>query len=310
MTDAEALQAIRRIPGFEDTPDDAAITRLGGLTNRVYRVEAAGREPVVLRLPGPGTEAYIDRGVEAANARAAARAGVSPPVLHVDPAAGIMLTRHVAGRSMTPDLFRSVPGAPTRAAQAFRTLHASGERFEFRFELFAMIDDYLAVLARRGADLPPGYLAVVAEAEDVRAALAAQPAELAPCHCDPLCENFIDTGTRMWLVDWEYSGMNDPVWDLGDLSVEAGFTGEQDRELLDAYCGGPPSPAVEGRMVAYKAMCDLLWTLWGLIQHADGNPAEDFWTYATRRFDRCKALMGTDDFAARIAALAPARAPG
>jgi thiamine kinase-like enzyme len=304
MTDADALQAIRRIPGFERTPDAAAITRLGGLTNRVYRIEVDGDEPVVLRLPGPGTEAYIDREVEAANARAAARAGVSPPVLHVEPAAGMMLIRHVAGRTMTPDLFRSVPGAPTRAAQAFRTLHTSGERFAFRFELFAMIDDYLGVLARLGAELPPGYPAVVAEAESVRVALAAQPADLAPCHCDPLCENFIDTGSRMWLVDWEYSGMNDPIWDLGDLSVEAEFTNAQDRELLEAWCGGPPPPAIQGRMVAYKAMCDLLWTLWGLIQHANRNPAEDFWAYATRRFERCKALMARDDFANRIAALA------
>ncbi|MBA3325480.1 MAG: phosphotransferase family protein [Rhodobacteraceae bacterium] len=298
----EIIAALRKVPGFAADADGLQIDPLGGLTNRVFRVHGPG-DPVVLRLPGAGTEAYIDREVEAQNARAAARAGVSPEVLWVDPPSGVMLTRHVAGETMTPERFRSRPGAPARAAAAFRTLHDSGERFAFRFELFAMLDDYLGVLDRLGAALPDGFRAVVAEAEAVRAALALRPAPLAPCHCDPLCENFIDTGARMWLVDWEYSGMNDPLWDLGDLSVEAGFAPDQDRELLEAYCGGPPSPAVTGRVVVYKAMCDLLWTLWGLIQHANQNPADDFAAYAAARFARCRALMTDPAFAAHLAAV-------
>ena len=84
--------------------------------------------------------------------------------------------------------------------------------------------------------------------------------------------------------------MNDPLWDLGDLSVEAEFDPDQDEELLAAYFGGPPPAAARGRMVAYKAMCDLLWTLWGLIQHANGNPADDFWAYSANRFPRCNRL--------------------
>ena len=166
-----------------------------------------------------------------------------------------------------------------------------------------MIDDYLGVLDRLGATLPEGYHGVVAEAGAARAALAAHPAALAPCHCDPLCENFIDTGVRMWLVDWEYSGMNDPLWDLGDLSVEAGFTPTQDREMLEAYFGAAPPAAAAGRVVIYKAMCDLLWTLWGLIQHANANPADDFWAYANTRFARCRALMASDDYARAVAAV-------
>ena len=147
----EALRMLRGIPGFGAVPDGVAVERLGGLTNRVWRVEVPDG-PVVLRLPGAGTEDYIDREVEAVNAQAAARAGVSPEVLHVDPAAGVMVSRHVAGRTMTPEAFRCVPGAPARAGEAFRRLHRSGERFAFRFELFAMIEDYLGVLgpARRG----------------------------------------------------------------------------------------------------------------------------------------------------------------
>ncbi len=108
----------------------------------------------------------------------------------------------------------------------------------------------------------------------------------------------------MWIVDWEYSGMNDPMWDLGDLSVEGKFDADQDEAMIRAYFGGTPRPAERGRIVIYKAMCDLLWTLWGLIQLANGNPADDFRAYADGRFARCRALMETDAFAGHIAAVA------
>ncbi len=94
--------------------------------------------------------------------------------------------------------------------------------------------------------------------------------------------------------------MNDPLWDLGDLSVEAGFTPEQDLELMWAYCGGEPGKSEIARMTIYKAMCDLLWTLWGLIQHSDGNQAEDFWAYSIERFDRCKSLMTSPAFSQHV----------
>ncbi len=300
----QARDALGRLPQFQDVDrETAAIERLGGLTNLVFRVDAGG-ESYCLRIAGQGTEAYIDRKVEAHNAQVAARAGVSAEVLFFDPADGLMLARFLDGTTtMTPKSFLATPGAPARAARAFRRLHDCGEAFQFRFELFAMIDDYLGVLAKRGAQLPEGYHAVVKEAQAVRRALDAHPARLAPCHCDPLCENFLDDGRRMWIVDWEYSGMNDPIWDLGDLSVEAGFGEAEDREMMEAYCGGAVPRAVHGRMVVYKAMCDLLWTLWGLIQHADDNPADDFWAYSVNRFERCKALMGRDDFGAWLAAV-------
>lgn len=292
-----------RIPALKDIPaGEVRAERLGGLTNLVYRVRTQQRD-YVLRVAGPGTESFIDRKVEAHNARAAATAGVSPEVLFVDESDGLMLMPHIPATTMTPEAFRSTAGAPARAGAAFARLHDSGQTFEFRFELFQMIDGYLKLLGELGATLPEGYHDVVEEAEAVREVLDAKPARLAPCHCDPLCENFLDTGEAMWIVDWEYSGMNDPLWDLGDLSVEAGLSPEQDLEMMQAYRSGSVSEADFGRMVVYKAMCDLLWTLWGLIQHAQGNPAEDFWAYSVDRFERCKALMGSREFHDRLAAV-------
>ncbi len=272
------------------------VTRLGGLTNRVYALSSA-----VLRVPGKGTEEYINRANEAAAARVASDAHVSPEVLYADVQTGLMVTRLVSNAvTMSPALFRDRPGAPARAGQVFRRLHRSHGVFPFCFELFAMIDDYLKVLSSKDVALPEGYHDVVREAGALRKALAKRPVPLVPCHCDPLCENFLDDGTRMWIVDWEYSGMNDPMWDLGDLSVEGGFSAAQDEEVLRAYFGGEPTPFDHGRMVIYKAMCDLLWTLWGLIQLANNNPADDFRAYADGRFARCKALMGTAEFAAHV----------
>jgi thiamine kinase-like enzyme len=111
----------------------------------------------------------------------------------------------------------------------------------------------------------------------------------------------------MWIVDWEYAGMNDPMWDLGDLSVEGKFDAAQDEGMIRAYFGGEPTPAERGRIVIYKAMCDLLWTLWGLIQLANNNPVDDFRAYADGRFARCKALMETADFERHVTAVATAR---
>jgi thiamine kinase-like enzyme len=299
----QAREALKRIPALAGLADDAAIARLGGLTNLVFRVEAGG-ERYCLRIPGKGTEEYINRAHEEVAAREAARAGVSPQVLHFDPDSGLMVTRFIdAAVTMSPEAFKSRPGAPARAGVAFRQLHDSDARFTFRFELFGMIEEYLKVLSTKDVALPEGYHDIVAEARDVRAALEAHPARLVACHCDPLCENFLDTGERMWIVDWEYSGRNDPLWDLGDLSVEGRFDAAQDEEMMCAYFGREPSAAERGRVVIYKAMCDLLWTLWGLIQFANKNPVDDFWAYATGRFERCKKLMASPDFARHVSAV-------
>ena len=298
------LSTLRKTPGFGNlTADQCNINRLGGLTNLVHLVETPEAR-VIVRIPGEGTEEYINRSIEITNATAAWRAGISAEVLWADAATGEMVTRAIDNiETMTPALFASRDGSPERAGKALAKLHNSGESFEFRFELFAMIDEYLKVLETKDVDLPKGYHEVVKAAEPAKEALNANPSRLAPCHCDPLCENFLDDGDVMWIVDWEYSGMNDPLWDVGDLSVESEMSEAQEAELLRGYFGREPTAKEEGRVVIYKAMCDLLWTLWGLIQHADDNPAEDFWAYSTTRFERCKALMNSSDFPQHITAV-------
>ncbi len=301
--ETEVQSALSRIDLFKDVPmENISAARLGGLSNRNYEIQS----PVghfVLRIPGEGTGDIIDRSVEEHNARIAAQAGVNAEVLFFDSTEGIMLCRYVENSvTMSPQGFKDL-GAVERAARAFRRLHTCGQTFRTRFELFEQIDSYLGVLRKLKAPIPDGYSEVQLEAEAVREALGARELPLAPCHCDPLAENFLDVGNRMFVVDFEYSGNNDPMWDLGDLSVEAEFNQRQDEVFLNAYFDGEPPAYDAGRMVMYKAMCDLLWTLWGVVQFANDNPAEDFWAYSVNRLDRCRTLMASDAFPRQLEAV-------
>ena len=134
------------------------IERLGGLTNRVFMVSGPrGRH--VLRMPGKGTEAYINRRVEAVAARAAARAGVSPEVIATTDD-GLMVTVAIENAAtMTPESFNANPAAVARAGAALASCIESGETFDFRFELFSMIDDYLKILKAKNALRPRGLSA-------------------------------------------------------------------------------------------------------------------------------------------------------
>ena len=300
----KVIGVLHKVEGFEKiTKQDCNIKRLGGMTNIVHLVETQNIN-LIVRIPGKGTEDYINRTTEYNNAKAAWRAGISAEIIWADVNSGVMVSKAINRiETMTPNLFSSRKGSPARAGFALAKLHNSGETFDFRFELFNMIDDYLKILSTKDVDLPEGYHDIVKAAEPVKVSLKANPTKLTPCHCDPLCENFLDDGKNMWIVDWEYSGMNDPLWDLGDLSVEAGMNEDQENEMLKAYFGKEPTAAQKGRVIIYKAMCDLLWTLWGLIQYADKNPAEDFWAYSIERFERCKLLMLNSNFVKHIDAI-------
>jgi thiamine kinase-like enzyme len=273
------------------------IEHLGGaLTNACYKVTIGGAA-YALRLAREGTSDYIDRSAEEHNARAAAAAGVNAEVVHFDARDGTMVTRFVEGVSMNDgEGFGRDPGAPVRAARALKRVHSLGRVFRSRFDVFAEIDRYLDLLRGQRTQVPEGYHEASRKARAVRRALEASPAPLVPCHNDPWPGNLIDADGRIYLIDWEYSGMNDPVWDLADLSVEAGFDAEQDRAMMETYHGTKPSPALYSRLEIYKAMSDLHWSVWGFVQHARGNPAEDFWSYGLERLGRSEARMGGADF--------------
>ena len=297
--------ALECVPLFRNVrQEDIKLELLGGaLTNVCYKVTTGGAA-YVLRLAGEGTSEYIDRAAEKHNAQVAAEAGVNADVVYFDAREGTMVTRFVEGVCMNAgDGFGRDSGAPVRAARALKRVHTLGRVFRSRFDVFAAIDGYLDLLRGWRTPVPEDYYEVERRARAVRLALEASPAALVPCHNDPWPGNLLDADGpdgRIYLIDWEYSGMNDPLWDLADLSVEARFGPEQDRAMMQSYYGTGLSPALYSRLEVYKAMSDLHWSVWGFVQHAKGNPAEDFRSYGLERLGRSKTRMSSADFSRHL----------
>jgi thiamine kinase-like enzyme len=293
-----AFAALERLPVFRgsDRRDLRVESLSNSYTNSSFRVDFAGKS-FLLRLPGVGTSGFVDRRSEAHNAKVAARCGVNAEVLFCDVSDGTMVCRFIEGEGMDAQKFASDPTAAARAAATLARIHRCGERFVSRFDPFERIEAYTRVLRRSRATLPEDLALVLEATSRIRRTMGARP-PLAPCHNDPWPGNFVDSGERMYLIDWEYSGMNDPMWDLADLSCEADFDAPRDDDLLVAYFEGPAPRASRRRFEAYKPVCDLLWSLWGFFQTVNGNakpaPGEDFIAYSTERYERCKARLSKD----------------
>ncbi|MBT4285767.1 MAG: phosphotransferase family protein [Deltaproteobacteria bacterium] len=291
-----------RIPMLKDIPvDKISAERLGGLTNVVYCLRYDNQKKI-LRIPGVGTDEFIDRKTEKHDAIVASDSGVSAKVLYFDDDDGLMFSEFLEGETLNEEKFRDL-GSVERSAKALLKIHQHPAKFKTRFDVFEKIDEYLELVKKLDAKVPDGYDEVNLAAKKIRTVLESKPIKLVPCHCDPLAENFIDNGEQVSIVDWEYGGNNDPMWDLGDMSVEANFNSEQDKVLLESYFSGPPPKDQLGRMVIYKMLCDLLWTLWGVVQHANKNPVDDFWAYSVGRFERCQKLLADPSFDEHLAAI-------
>jgi thiamine kinase-like enzyme len=293
--EAAARKRLAILPGFSvDRAEAGRFARLVGMTNRVWKVETGG-EAFCLRLPGSGAAALIDRRIEERNARLAAEVGVAPEVLYFG-SDGVMLTRFVDGAMpLLPARVNHTAGALERAATALGRLHRSGVTFAGNFHAFHTIDSYAAILKRPGASLSEIEEDAVRTVRGIGRALGQNPVPSMPCHCDPTGRNLLDTGERVWLVDWEYSGQNDPSWDLAYFSIESKLDEVGDDQLLGAYFGRAPRAMEVARVAVLKPVAEVLAALWALIQDAEGNPGGNFRGYATSAFARAAGRMASPD---------------
>ena len=276
----------------------------GGLTNRNYRVDVDG-SPCFVRVPGPATELLaIDRANELHNTRAAAVAGVGPRVLGHLPEWNVMVLEWLPGRTMSNEAFAAA-GSPARIATALRVLHA-GPRFAQDFDMFRLTEFYLGVVAERDVPIPAGFRDILPLVNRIETALAARPLPSRPCHNDLLAENYLDDGQRLWLVDYEYSGNNDPTFELGNTCQELGFDASRVAELCAAYFAGA-GPAELDRMLArmqlQMIMSDIGWTLGAAIQARISTIDYDFWGWAEERWGRASAGLTSPDLQARLEAV-------
>ena len=264
-----------------------------GLTNSNWRIVVDGTSYFV-RIPGADTDLLaVDRGNEIANTVAAAQAGVAPRVVQTIPAFDAFALEWLDARTMSNETLRA-EGMPSRVAASVRRLHA-GPRFRDDFDMFRTAERYLALVDERSIAIPAGYRDHLRLIPRIEAALAADPPPSVPCHNDLLAENYLDDGARLWLVDWEYSGNNDPAFELGNTAQELGYDDAQVEELCTAYYG-ETTPARLARMRLQMIMSDVGWTLWAAIQARISTIDYDFTGWAEERWARAEAALDGRDF--------------
>ncbi|HEV2013963.1 MAG TPA: phosphotransferase [Candidatus Dormibacteraeota bacterium] len=265
----------------------------GGLTNENYLVEAGG-ERYVMRIPGTSTELLsIDRVNEVYNAEAAASTGIGPAVLEHIPQLDIMVLEFIPGPTMSAETLQSERMA-RRMAESFKRLHAA-PRFLKDFDMFRLIEYYLRIVEEHEVRIPSDYRGRLPLVAEIERAVKAGALPSVSCHNDLLCENFIDDGHCLRIVDYELSGNNDACFDLGNTAQEASFDDELRAVLCEAYLGRQDRQQL-ARMNLFALMSDVGWTLWGAIQAKISTLDFDFTDYYTARWNRALTVMDSDRF--------------
>ncbi|MFC6237487.1 phosphotransferase [Longivirga aurantiaca] len=265
----------------------------GGLTNRNLKVTTP-EGVFVARLSSPESALLaIDRDAEHANSVAAAASGAAPDVIAFAPEVSVLVVRFVDGSTWSPSDVLEPQNAP-RAAEALRMLHA-GPRFANDFDMLRLQPQYLALCQERGFRLPDRYLDFADHASAIADALAVRPVPTVPCNNDLLAANVIDTGDRVWLIDYEYSGNNDPFFEVGNLWSEATGTPDDLERLVTAYVG-EPSRALTARARLWGLMSKYGWMLWASIQDGTSDLDFDFWAWGMEKYDRAVEEFDGPDF--------------
>lgn len=265
----------------------------GGLTNTNFRVEVGGTTYFV-RIPGESTELLaVDRHNEYHNSRAAAQAGVGPKVLYHLVEHDVMVLEFINGVTMSNERLNA-PGMPRRIAQSLRLLH-HGPRFLTDFNMFRLTEYYLDICRQRNFRIPDRYPDRMSAVYAIEKAFAVHPLPSVPCNNDLLAENYIDDGELLRLIDFEYSGNNDPTFELGNTCQELGYDEVRIQELCAAYFGSA-SPAMLARMKLNMIMSDVGWGLWAAIQTSISRIDYDFWGWAIERWSRAEAKLDSPEF--------------
>ena len=293
MKDAPAIgQVVERVALWRGT--DVTVSPLsGGLTNTNYLVEA-DRAKYVVRIPGRSTELLaVDRENERHNAEAAATTGVSPRILEYLPELRVMVVEFIDGETMSGERLRS-PAMARRMGESLKRLHTA-PRFLHDFDMFRLVEFYLVVCDEHDVRIPDGFRARMRQVAEVERAFGERPSAPRPCHNDLLAENYIDDGKQLWILDFEYSGNNDPCFELGDTAQECGFDQDLRAVLCEAYFGEVRADLL-GRMNLQAVVADVGWTLWAAIQAKVSTIDYDFWGWAVERWDRAVTALDSREF--------------
>ncbi len=284
----ELVRAMQRVP--ELAGHELSLTALsGGITNRNFLVALGGSpDRYVIRLAGNDTHLLgISREVEHAATVAAAGVGVGPEVTAFIRPEGYLVTRFIEGSPVSDEAVHQ-PETIRRVATSLRRIH-DGPPIPGLFVPLRIVEAYRALALARGVRIPPEYDLAASIGRRIELACLANPIELRPCHNDLLNANFIDDGVRIRIVDWEYAGMGDPFFDLGNFSINHELTADEDAYLLTTYDG--PDHAADraarlARLTLMRTVSDFREAMWGVLQQGVSTLDVDFVAYAGDHFER------------------------
>ena len=290
----DLVAAMQKVPELEGHP--LVLTALsGGITNRNFLVSwPDAPERYVIRLAGNDTHLLgISREVEHAATVAAAGVGVGPEVTAFIRPEGYLVTRFIEGSPVSDEAVRR-PETLERVAASLRRIH-DGPPIPGLFVPLRIVEAYRALAAARGVPIPPEYDLSAAVGRRIELAFLAAPLEPRPCHNDLLNANFIDDAHRIRIVDWEYAGMGDPFFDLGNFSVNHDLSPGEDEWLIEAYDGEVRASRL-ARLTLMRVVSDFREAMWGVLQQAISTLDVDFVAYANEHFDRLLANAGSYAF--------------
>ena len=266
----------------------AVITQIGGMSNKNFKVLFKGSE-YVLRVPGNGSDGMVDRTNEEFNAIAACKMGVNPQIRYFNPQTGVKLADFIVNAETLNSATIQRHDNMRKVADIYRKVHNSQVRLKNEFNIFQEIEKYESLIQRVQATMYEGWEEVKEKVMALEEYLNALGVELCACHNDAVPENFIKAENGvLYLIDWEYSGVNDPMADLAALFLESEFSEEnQDFVLKHYYQGKIPSNTYK-KIKCYMILWDYLWSQWTVIKEACGD---DFGTYGIDRFNRAKTNL-------------------
>lgn len=280
----------------EKDVSNAKITQIGGMSNKNFKVEVDGR-CYVLRVPGNGAEGMVERENEEFNAKEACKMGVNPEIRYFNAKTGIKLADYVENAETLNAATIQRHDNMDKIARIYQTIHGSHIRLKNEFNIFHEIIKYEGLINDAATSMYEGWEEIRPKVMALEGYLNELGMELCPCHNDALYENFIkDTNGRIFLIDWEYSGMNDPMADFAALFIEAGFSKENQDFILEKYFKGKIPENAHEKILCYMILWDCLWAEWTVIKEANGD---DFGTYGEDRYRRAirnlRKIYGDED---------------
>jgi thiamine kinase-like enzyme len=286
VTIPELTEAVARLSALLGPRQGGVKPLEGGITNRNFRVNFGGTDYVV-RLPGKDTHLLgIDREAERLATRKAAELELSPKVAAMLDEPPCLVTGFVASREMTAAELRE-PGCVGEIARGLRAFHESGLTLPTDFYVSEIVSSYAGVVRRRGAALPGDFSDAAGCARKVVKAVRRQPEhQPLPCHNDLLTANFLHDGERILIVDWEYAGMGDRFFDLGNFAVNNELDDEDEERLLEGYFGEPATQRRRAALKLFRFMSDFREAMWGVVQTSVSELDFDFQGYADKHFGR------------------------